>query len=91
MVKIRTKVEKVVEPKLLKVHLKVRDEFSATLVSADGETIKTQDDGYVPSFMPGNHYGDYVILDIDIDTGQITNWKRPSEGELLEWIGKDDE
>ena len=23
----------------------------------------------MPDFMPGQHYGDYVILDVDIDTG----------------------
>ena len=31
--------------------------------------------GYVPDFMPGQHFGDYVQLDIDIDTGVILNWQ----------------
>jgi len=28
--------------------------------------------------MPEEHYGDYVELEIDIETGVILNWKRPS-------------
>jgi hypothetical protein len=39
-------------------------------------------DGYVPDFFPGQHYGDYVKLDIDIDTGKIVNWKTPADDEL---------
>lgn len=75
-----------VNAKTLKLHLKVCDRFTATLESESGRTLKDHDDGYVPSFMPGEHYGDYVILDIDIDTGQITNWKVPSAVEIQEWI-----
>lgn len=89
--KIKVKAEREVEPHLLKVHCKVRDEFTARLVAKDGETIKDQQDGYVPEFMPGEHYGDYVILDIDIDTGQITNWKKPTPDALRRWINGGDE
>lgn len=38
--------------------------------------------GYVPKFFPGEHFGDYVQLEIDVDTGQIMNWKKPTEKEL---------
>ena len=31
--------------------------------------------GYVPDFMPGQHFGDYVELIIDVDTGIILNWQ----------------
>ena len=79
-----------VNAKTLKIHLKVADRFCAELVSDKGETIFEQEDGYVPSFMPGDHYGDYVILDIDIDSGVITNWKKVTRGDIQEWIeGKD--
>jgi len=64
----------------LKLCLKVVDNFSAELV-VDGKVVATHDN-YVPEFMPENHYGDYVELDIDIDTGQIRNWKRPTKAEL---------
>ena len=37
----------------------------------------------MPSFMPGPHYGDYIILDIDLDSGLVTNWKKP-DAELIE-------
>jgi hypothetical protein len=37
--------------------------------------------GYVPNFMPGESE-DYVDLEIDVNTGQILNWKRPTEGQL---------
>lgn len=33
-------------------------------------------DGYVPDFFPGEHYGDYLMLDIDVETGQILNWPK---------------
>ena len=86
------KFEKVkVNVKTLKVHLKVSDRFTASLESSAGTEIFDQDDGYVPSFMPGDHYGDYVILDIDIDTGQITNWNKPSAEQIQELISGDDE
>lgn len=38
--------------------------------------------GYVPDFMPGEHYGDYIELDIDIETGQILNWVKPTQKQL---------
>lgn len=31
-------------------------------------------------------YGDYIILDIDLDTGKILNWKAPSAEDIEEWI-----
>lgn len=79
-----------VEAKTLKLHLKVRDQFTADLIDANGETLKSQEDGYVPGFMPGDHYGDYVILDIDIDTGMILNWKVPTAAKMNEWINRGD-
>jgi len=39
----------------------------------------------------GEHYGDYIILDIDIDSGQITNWVTPSAESIQEWIKDDSE
>ena len=65
-----------VDAKTIKIHLKVSDRFSYEIVDAQGAVLHQQEDGYVPDFMPGTHYGDYVILDIDIDTGAITNWKK---------------
>ena len=80
-----------VNVKTLKIHLKVSDRFTASLESSTGTEIFEQGDGYVPGFMPGEHYGDYVILDIDIDTGQITNWKKPSAEQVQEWISGEED
>ena len=66
--------------KILKICVKCSDMFSAKLVE-DGKVTKTHD-GYVPEFMPEDHYGDYVELDIDVETGMIVNWKKPSANEL---------
>lgn len=90
--KINVKKPVQVEAKTLKLCIKVRDEFEATLVDQDGDTLRLYE-GYVPSFMPGEHYGDYLILDIDIDTGTITNWQVPSADEIEQFIneGNDDE
>jgi len=76
-----------VQAKTLKVCVKVTDRFAATLVDQDGAAIHEFEDCYVPGFMPGNHYGDYLMLDIDIDSGQITNWKTPSAEQIQEAIG----
>lgn len=86
------KFEKVkVNVKTLKIHLKVSDRFTASLESSTGTEVFDQDDGCVPSFMPGDLYGDYVILDIDIDTGQITNWEKPTAEDIEEWISGEEE
>lgn len=80
-----------VRAKTLKLHLKVTDRFSAALHDTNGAKLHRQDDGYVPAFMPGEHYGDYVILDIDIQTGQITNWKPPTSKQLQQWMTGDED
>lgn len=87
---LKIKKPQKVNAKTLKIHLKVSDRFSAQLVSDKGEVIHDQDDGYVPTFMPGQHHGDYVILDIDVDTGMVTNWTKPSAGDIHEWIEGDE-
>jgi len=63
-----------VDAKILKMHIKISDRFSGSLFDAQGELIGSIDDEYVPSFFPGEHFGDYLIFDINIDTGQIMNW-----------------
>lgn len=75
-----------VEAKTISVYCKVCDNFTASILDQNGETIYEQDDGYVWTFMPGEHFGDYLILNIDIDTGTITNWKKPSAEEIQSLI-----
>lgn len=83
---IAKQTEVVVEPKILKIHCKVCDNFTASLEDNNGEQIHFQEDGYVPGFMPGQHYGDYLILDIDLDTGKVLNWKAPTADQIQEWV-----
>ena len=66
--------------RILKVCAKTVDRFSAKLIE-DNEVTATHD-GYVPNFMPEEHYGDYIEIDIDIDTGMILNWKKPTNAQL---------
>lgn len=75
----------VVNAKTLKLHLKVRDNFQCTVEDQDGEEIKDYE-GYVPDFMPGDHYGDYLILDIDLDTGVVSNWNGVDKKALKEFL-----
>ncbi len=65
--------KKKVNIKKISISGKTSDLCFLTLYDKDGVMIK-EHDGYVPRFMP-NGGGDYIDLDIDIDTGQILNWK----------------
>lgn len=85
---IAMKKEVQVEARVLKIHCKVCDNFTASLVDQNGEEIHDQEDGYVPGFMPGDHYGDYLILDIDLDTGKVLNWTAPDADDIQKWIEK---
>lgn len=88
---IGIKKEVKVNAKELRLHCKVSDRFTASLHDQDGEEIFCQEDGYVPGLMPGQHYGDYVIINIDIDTGMITNWKIPTADDVKSFIDGDGE
>lgn len=79
-----------VNAKILKIFLKVSDQFSASIISESGKKLKDYE-GYVPDFMPGQHYGDYVDLQIDIDTGMVLNWKKPTAEQIQKFIKGDSE
>ena len=59
--------------KTIKITAHVRDCFSATTTDSEGEEYDYQ--GYVPSWMPGESYGDDFTLLVDNETGRILNWK----------------
>jgi hypothetical protein len=67
--------------KIMKICAKCSDMFGATL-EVDGQQMGETYSGYVPDFFPGMHYGDYVILDIDIESGKILKWETPSDEDL---------
>lgn len=69
--------------KTICVLAKVRDAGSYVLKDIAGNEVACRDD-YVPSFFPGEHYGDYLDLEIDLETGQILNWKKPDAGDVAD-------
>lgn len=90
MVQLTTMVKKTVDVKSVSVHVKVSDRGSYDFKSPEGEVIKSIDEDYVPSFFPGEHYGDYLILDIDLDSGQILNWVKPQPSEIESALASED-
>ncbi len=70
------KPAKPAKPTTITISAKCSDLFWAKL--NDGREY----DGYVPDFFPDEHYGDYVMLDIDLATGRILNWKVPTAKDL---------
>ena len=60
--------------KIISFSAKCSDMFGATFYDDKGQEI-LEYDGYVPSFFPEQHYGDYVQFEIDVTTGKIVNWK----------------
>lgn len=65
----------------IRISAKCSDLFSATAHDGAGKQVAAYD-GYVPDYFPGEHYGDYVLFDIDITTGKILNWVKPSQKAL---------
>jgi hypothetical protein len=55
-----------------KIHYKVCDAGDYYLKDTEGNIVLSKE-GYVPGIMPGEHYGDYIILSVDGD-GKIENW-----------------
>ena len=68
------------------INAKCSDLCFAQLQNSTGRVV-AEHNGYVPALMPGEHYGDYICLEIDLKTGTILNWKRPSKKviEITEW------
>lgn len=90
MMQIKMTKQVPVEAKILSIHMKVVDQFSCEIQDQHGEAL-TDYEGYVPGFMPGEHYGDYLMLDIDLDSGQIVNWKKPSAEEIEAFINREED
>lgn len=74
----------------LRLHIKVCDSFAAGLQGAQGDEVGSYE-GYVPDFFPGEHFGDYLILNIDIETGQIKNWRKPKASDIEKMIAQDED
>ncbi|HGU9768548.1 TPA: hypothetical protein ACNFOQ_000058 [Morganella morganii] len=78
------------ELKEMRLCIHVRDGFTCSLHNPDGGEFASHE-GYVPDFFPGDHYGDYLMLNIDVETGQITNWKKPTPEDITKMLSNDDD
>ena len=84
--------DKEVEVNTIYINAKCSDLCFAQLKNGQGRVV-AEHNGYVPDLMPGEHYGDYVELEIDLETGQILNWEKPTVPvvEETEWKIEGDE
>ena len=71
--------------KTIKLCGKTSDRCHITFLNETGDAIGERDD-YVPDYFPEEHYGDYIEFDIDVKTGQILNWKAPTQKQLKDSI-----
>ena len=78
------------KPKTISISAKCADLFCAALVDEQGNDL-CEYQGYVPDFFPGRHWGDYVMLDIELESGKILNWKTPTQAQLAKLYPKKEE
>lgn len=84
--KVKTK-DRSVDVAVVRVCAKCSDLCSVVLLDTAGEELR-RNNGYVPEFMPGDHCGDYVELEIDVDTGRILNWAEGGKADLARSLAK---
>lgn len=90
-IELTAMVEKKVTVSTVKVHVKVGDRGYYEFLSPEGHSLKELQEDYVPDFFPGDHYGDYLILEIDLSTGKILNWKTPAKEDIEVVFSGEDE
>ena len=61
---------------------KTSDLFTMELSDSEGRILGEYGPNYVPDFFPGEHYGDYIKLKIELATGKILNWTPPTQEQL---------
>jgi len=71
--------------KVLRVCAKTVDNCAISFLNEEGESVGERD-CYVPEYFPEDHCGDYLELDIDVETGVILNWKTPTQSQLKKSI-----
>jgi len=65
---------------------KTSDSCMSVLAINDGK-VEYELNGYVPNQL-GVGGGDYIRLEIDLETGQILNWTKPTEEAITAFIEK---
>jgi hypothetical protein len=66
---------------ILKISAKCSDMCSTEYTDKNGNV--TESDGYVPKNIGIDSWGDYVDIEIDMETGQIQNWKPVSDKQVI--------
>ena len=74
------------EGQTLDLHM-VCDCGSYSLLNSDGFPIASIEQNYVPDGFPGDHYGDYIIFDIN-EVGVIAGWRFGQNFNTDEWTWK---
>lgn len=73
---------------VLEICGKTADLLNIVSRDATGKVLGERERGYVPDFFPGDHDRDYLMLNIDVETGRILNWpKRLSQKVMREQLG----
>jgi len=65
---------------------KCSDMCHSKLTTEDGG-VDYEKDGYVPKGL-GVGGGDYIEFEVDLETGQILNWKKPTDEAIHDFIEK---
>lgn len=68
----------------LEIYAKCSDLCTATL-KKNGQVLAMHD-GYVPEILSSD--GDAIVMEIDLDTGQILNWKPPTSKQIVDFIAE---
>lgn len=69
------------------VYAKCNDCCFVSVIDDDG-TVLRDHDGYVPKIISNDSDG--LDLEIDIKTGQILNWRAPSDDEIKSFINQEE-
>ena len=67
----------------ISISAKCSDMFFASICK-DGAGQIGEYDGYVPECFGPNGYGDYVKLEVNVETGQIVGWDAEAAKEFVE-------
>ena len=76
----------------IRINAKCSDCCFTQALDADGNVL-AEKDGYVPDFMPGQHFGDYIELSIDVQSGKLLNWGTlpPESTKILNNLASEEE
>ena len=72
-------------PKSIYITAKVGDLINGHVYDIN-DTVIISFGGVVPEFFPSNNYGEYLNLEIELETGKILNWIPPTKEQINEFI-----